>query len=50
MLYDLPYHLCKKTQTSSKYEGQTYTTLVFYGTILPKIKDTNTIHNQIIWS
>ena len=42
--------ICVKKQTSSKYEGRTYTTLVFYRTILPKNKDTNTIQNQIICS
>ena len=39
-----------KTQTSNKYEGQTYTTLVLYRTILPNNKDTNAIQNQIICS
>ena len=42
--------ICVKTQKSNKYEGWTYTTLVFYTTILPKIKDTNAIQNQIICS
>ena len=42
--------ICVKTQTSNKYEGRTYTTLVFYRTILPKIKDTNAMQNQIICS
>ena len=42
--------ICVKAQTSNKYEERTYMTLVFYRTILPKIKDTNAIQNQIICS
>ena len=48
MTYSTIYVL--KHEHQSKYEGWTYTTLVFYRTILPKIKDTNAIQNQIICS
>ena len=48
---DLLYHLVLMTQTwINKSEGWTYTTSVFYRTILPNAKDTNAIQNQIICS
>ena len=42
--------ICVKNTNINKYEGWRYTTLIFYRTILPKNKDTNTIQNQIIYS
>ena len=49
---DLLYHFVFKTQSMDqiRMNGQTYTTLVFYRTILPNTKDTNAIQNQIICS
>ena len=48
---DLFYHFVLNTQIwINKNDWQTYTTLVFYRTILPNTNDTNAIQNQIICS
>ena len=48
---DLPYHFVLKTQIwKDKNKGWTYTTSIFYRTILPNTKDANAIQNQIICS